>query len=211
MRLENREMQEDYNQVSDEQLAVLAQAGDELAEETLIRKYKTLIRNRSYLYFVAGADAEDVMQEGMIGLFKAIRSYKEDKKASFRTYAELCINRQILTAVKQAARLKYSPLNTSISIDNNSSDKDSDISIADTLHSSLEENPEMILIMKEKMEGLENERRTFFSDLESKVLVEFLQGKNYNEIGKVLGKSPKSIDNAIQRIRKKLEEHLNKS
>ncbi|MHC1722659.1 MAG: RNA polymerase sporulation sigma factor SigH [Aminipila sp.] len=202
-------MQEEYNQLSDEQLVVLAQARDDLAEETLIRKYKSLIKNKSHLYFVAGSDAEDVMQEGMIGLFKAIHSYREGKNASFRTYADLCINRQILSAVKQATRMKYSPLNTSISIDNNSSNENSDLSIADTLHSSLQENPESIIIMKEKMERLENEGKGFFSELESKVLVEFLQGKNYYEIGKQMDKSPKSIDNALQRIRKKLENHLN--
>ncbi|QHI72811.1 RNA polymerase sporulation sigma factor SigH [Aminipila terrae] len=203
-------MQENYNQINDEELATLAQAGDELAEETLIRKYKSVIKNKSHLYFVTGADSEDVMQEGMIGLFKAIRSYREGRNASFRTYAELCINRQILTAVRQATRMKYSPLNTSISIDNKISDENYDVSIADTLYSSLEENPETIIIMKEKMQGLENEGKNFFSELESKVLVEFLQGKNYNDIGKLMNKTPKSIDNAIQRIRKKLENHLNR-
>lgn len=202
-------MQEDYNQLSDEQLVTLAQARDDLAEETLIRKYKTVIKNKSHFYFVSGADAEDVMQEGMIGLFKAIHSYKEGKNATFRTYADLCINRQILSAVKQATRMKYSPLNTSISIDHNGSNENNDLSIADTLYSSLEENPETIIIMKEKMEKLENEGKSFFSELESKVLMEFLQGKNYYEIGKLMDKSPKSIDNAIQRIRKKLENHLN--
>ncbi|QAT43534.1 RNA polymerase sporulation sigma factor SigH [Aminipila luticellarii] len=203
-------MQENYNQTSDEQLAALAQAGDELAEENLIRKYKGAIKNKSRLYFVTGADAEDVMQEGMIGLFKAIRSYREGRNASFRTYAELCINRQILSAVKQAARMKYSPLNTSISIENKFFDESHEISIADTLYSSLQENPETIIIMREKMEGLESEGKSFFSELESKVLVEFLQGKSYNEIGKLMNKSPKSIDNAVQRIRKKLENHLNR-
>jgi len=184
-------MQEDYSQLSDEQLVVLAQNRDDLAEEILIRKYKTVIKNKSHFYFVAGADAEDVMQEGMIGLFKAIHSYKEGKNASFRTYADLCINRQILSAI------------------NNSSNENNDLSLADSLPSNFEENPESIIIMKEKMERLENQRKSFFSDLESKVLVEFLQGKNYYEIGKLMDKSPKSIDNALQRIRKKLENHLN--
>lgn len=203
-------MQEDYSQITDEQLVALAQSRDERAEETLIRRYKKVIKNKSHFYFVVGSDAEDVMQEGMIGLFKAIHSYNELKKASFRTYAELCINRQILSAVKQATRMKYSPLNTSISIDNKISSENNDGSIVDTLSSSLDNDPENILIMKEKMEGLEHEGKNFFSKLESKVLVEFLQGKNYNTIGKMMDKSPKSIDNAIQRIRKKLEEHLMK-
>ncbi|QIB70250.1 RNA polymerase sporulation sigma factor SigH [Aminipila butyrica] len=205
-------MQDECNHIgeelSDEELAALAQAGDQLAEETLIRKYKTVIRGKSRLYFVAGADAEDVIQEGMLGLFKAIRSYRNDRNASFRTYAELCINRQILSAVKQAARMKYSPLNTSISIENRVMDEREDIRLADTLCSGSEADPETILLMKEKMAGLESEGKSLFSQMESRVLVEFLQGKNYSEIGKLLNKPPKSIDNAIQRIRKKLEEHL---
>lgn len=204
-------MHENYKQMSDEQLVELAQGGDEIAEEILIRKYKTLIKYKSHLYFAVGTDSEDLMQEGMIGLFKAIRSYENEKKASFRTYADICINRQILSVVKQSTRMKYSPLNTSISIDNNCFSEDNDISIADVLPSSLNDDPETILIMKEKMQGLESEGKSFFSQLESKVLVEVLRGKNYNEIGKMMDKSPKSIDNAIQRIRKKLEIHLMKA
>ncbi|MFV0517677.1 MAG: RNA polymerase sporulation sigma factor SigH [Aminipila sp.] len=200
-------MLEQYNQISDEELVILAQATDGLAEEVLIRKYKSVIKTKSHLYFVVGADAEDVMQEGMIGLFKAIRSYKTDKGASFRTYAELCINRQILSAVKQAGRMKYFPLNTSISIDD-SFDGDTEGSIVEILTAGLENDPETVLIMKEKMSGLESEGDKLFSQMEKKVLVHFLQGKNYNEISKIIGKSPKSIDNAIQRIRKKLETRL---
>lgn len=202
-------MLEEFNQMKDEELVFLAQGANVQAEEVLIRKYKAVIKAKSRLYFVVGGDVEDIMQEGMIGLLKAIRSYKEGKQASFRTYAELCINRQIISAVKQAGRLKYSPLNTSISIDDSSGNGDTkDVSISDILAAGVENDPENILIMKEKMEGLESEGKDFFSDLESRVLVEFLQGKNYNEIGRLMGKSAKSIDNAIQRIRKKLETHL---
>lgn len=201
-------MQEKYKQIKDEELVALAQASDEFAEETLIRKYKKIIKYKAHLYFVVGADSEDLMQEGMIGLFKAIRSYKSDKNASFRTYAEICINSQIVSAVRQSTRLKNSPLNTSISIDWNGFDDDNDVKILDGLTCGINGDPEAILIMKEKMEGLGIEGKSFFSELESKVLVEILKGKNYNDIGKMMGKTPKSIDNAIQRIRKKLEIHL---
>ncbi|WP_245156688.1 RNA polymerase sporulation sigma factor SigH [Clostridium aminobutyricum] len=198
----------EYRELLDEELVVKAQAGDEAAEEALIRKYKDVIRTKAHLYFMVGADSEDVVQEGMIGLFKAIRSYEQDKAASFRTYADICINRQILSAVKHATRLKYSPLNTSIPLYSDDFNDSSDMSIAEILASGIENDPEAILIMKEKMSFIEKEGRSFFSEMENKVLSEFLQGKNYTEIGQIMGKSPKSIDNAIQRIRKKLEAHL---
>lgn len=201
-------MQLKYKDVLDEELVAKAQAGDDEAEEALIRKYKEVIRTKAHLYFMVGADSEDVVQEGMIGLFKAIRSYEQEKAASFRTYADVCINRQILSAVKHATRLKYSPLNTSVSLYSDDFSNNNDMSIAEWLASGTEDDPEAILIMKEKMALIEKEGKRFFSDMENKVLSEFLQGKTYTEIGQNLGKSSKSIDNAIQRIRKKLEAHL---
>lgn len=201
-------MQLKYKDVLDEELVAKAQAGDDEAEEALIRKYKEVIRTKAHLYFMVGADSEDVVQEGMIGLFKAIRSYEQEKAASFRTYADVCINRQILSAVKHATRLKYSPLNTSVSLYSDDFSNKNDMSIAEWLASGTEDDPEAILIMKEKMALIEKEGKRFFSDMENKVLSEFLQGKTYTEIGQNLGKSSKSIDNAIQRIRKKLEAHL---
>lgn len=201
-------MQLKYKDLLDEELVEKAQYGDDEAEEVLIRKYKEVIRTKAHLYFMVGADSEDVVQEGMIGLFKAIRSYEQEKAASFRTYADVCINRQILSAVKHATRLKYSPLNTSVSLYSDDSSDNNEMSIAEWLASGTEDDPEAILIMKEKMALIEKEGKNFFSDMENKVLSEFLQGKTYTEIGQDLGKSSKSIDNAIQRIRKKLEAHL---
>jgi RNA polymerase sporulation-specific sigma factor len=201
-------MQLDYSDMLDGELVAKAQAGDDGSEEILIRKYKDVIRTKAHLYFMVGADSEDVVQEGMIGLFKAIRSYEDGKAASFRTYADICINRQILSAVKHATRLKYSPLNTSVSLYNDDSNDSGDMSIAEVLSSGAENDPVAILIMKEKMSLIEKEGKSFFSEMENKVLSEFLQGRNYNEIAMIMEKSPKSIDNAIQRIRKKLETHL---
>lgn len=201
-------MQLKYKDLLDEELVEKAQTGDDEAEEALIRKYKEVIRTKAHLYFMVGADSEDVVQEGTIGLFKAIRSYEQEKAASFRTYADVCINRQILSAVKHATRLKYSPLNTSVSLYSDDFSDNNDMSIAEWLASGTEDDPEAILIMKEKMALIEKEGKNFFSDMENKVLSEFLQGKTYTQIGQNLGKSSKSIDNAIQRIRKKLEAHL---
>lgn len=207
-------MQAKYSEMCDADLVSLSQEGDSDAEEALIRKYKGMIRAKSHLYFVMGADAEDVMQEGMIGMFRAIHSYDHEKQATFKTYAEICINRQILSAVKHAARMKYAPLNTSISLntsvstDNRSFGEKLDGTLEDSLTAGIGDDPEAVLIMKEKMEGIENSGKGFFSEMESKVLVEFLQGKTCRQIAINMGKSAKSVDNAIQRARKKLENHL---
>ncbi|MGN0710267.1 MAG: sigma-70 family RNA polymerase sigma factor [Anaerovoracaceae bacterium] len=198
---------EAFSGYSDEKLVALAHAGEEGATELLIRRYKTVIRNKASLYFVAGADADDVVQEGMIGLLKAIRSYDRSRNAKFRTYADLCINSQIYTAMKHAATLKNSPLNNSVSIDNDMNGEDGG-TFAELFSASTEDEPESALIFKEKMKKLEAEKAGFFSEFESRVLMGFLQGKNCAEIGETMDKSAKSIDNALQRIRKKLENHL---
>lgn len=138
-----------YDELTDEQLVGEAQAGSLEAEEYLIRKYKEVVSSRSKLYFIMGADGEDVVQEGMIGLFKAIKSYDCEKDASFHTFAELCINRQIITAIKTASRLKHSPLNTSISLNKPVSEEETDGTLEETLCSDSNSDPEAQLLLKD--------------------------------------------------------------
>lgn len=206
--MQESSIEKEANMLSDEELVVKSRENDEVAVETLIRRYKEVIKIKSQIYYMEGADADDVMQEGMIGLFKAIRSYEPDKEASFKTYADLCITRQIFSAIKQATRMKNSPLNNSVSIDSSMRDTEGESTFAEMFSASTEDEPESALIFKEKMERLGDNGGELFSEMESRVLVEFLQGHDYNEIGRNMQKSPKSIDNALQRIRKKLENHL---
>lgn len=188
-------MDSKYREFADEKLAELAQNGDSTAEETLIRRYMDDVREKRHLYFIAGADSEDVIQEGMIGLFKAIQSFRPDKGAIFKTYANVCINRQIISAIRAAARLKHEPLNSSISL--NSSDN------LDYLMDQLEYYPEDTFVTQKIDELLLEEGKRIFSSFEQQVLKEYMAGLKYAAIGEKLGKSAKSIDNAMQRIRKK--------
>jgi RNA polymerase sporulation-specific sigma factor len=193
---------------TDEELALLAQGGNEDASEYLIRKYKDEVRGKCHLYFMMGADNDDIIQEGMIGLFKAIMSYDRTREAAFKTFAELCVNRQIITAVKRAGRQKHSPLNTSVSIHNPLDGNESGKSIADTLRDKDDLNPEELLLLKEEMDYLEVNGREIFSDLELKVWNEYRQGRSYTQIAENIGRNAKAIDNAIQRMRKKVEQRL---
>ena len=195
---------------SEEELVRRAQCGDVYAEEHLIRKYKELVKSRAHHYYMVGADRDDIVQEGMIGIFKAIRDYDDTKLASFRTFAELCITRQIITAIKRAARLKHGPLNTYISFSKPDSSKDSAKSIEDTLSSSSDTDPESLLLLKEEIDYIEMNGKRIFSSFELAVWSLYLQGRTYLEIANETKKAPKSIDNAIQRIKKKLELHLKK-
>ncbi len=188
----------------------MAQTGDAYAEEFLIWKYKELVKNRAHLYFIAGADRDDIIQEGMIGIFKAIRDFDERRQASFRTFAEICITRQIITAIKRATRLKHGPLNTYISLSKSVSEEDPQKTLGETLASSSDTDPESLLLLKEEIAYIEANGSDIFSALEWKVWTGYLQGKNYIEIAEETGKTPKSVDNAIQRIKKKLELYLSK-
>ena len=182
----------------------MAREGSETAEEILIEKYKGLVRAKAKAYFIAGAEAEDVVQEGMIGLMKAVRSFDADREASFKTYAGTCINNQILKAIRKAEREKNQPLNDAISLDNRLREKDDDLTIGDIIKGSMFDEPEEKVIYEDTLERLGNISRQIFSPLESKVLRAKIAGKNYQEIAEELGKSPKTIDNALQRIRKKI-------
>lgn len=193
---------------SEEELVGLAQKGNEEAEEYLIRKYKDLIRTKARLYFMMGADHDDIMQEGMIGIFKAIKSYDPTKQASFHTFADLCINRQIITAIKQAARMKHSPLNTSVSLSRPVSAEPQAITLAEVLPTDSDSDPESLLLLKEVLDYLEGSEQGSFSNFEHTVWKEHLQGKSYAEIAQNLGKSAKSIDNAIQRTKRKIALYL---
>lgn len=201
-------MDRNYAEMPDEKLVVLAQDGDETAEEYLIRKYKDVVRSKAHLYFMVGADSEDIVQEGMIGIFKAIRGYNKSKQASFHTFAEICINRQIITAIKRATRLKHSPLNTSVSLSRPLSDAEPDTTLEETLSSDSNTDPEALFLLKEDMDYIEGNGAEIFSDLELTVWNEYLKGKTYLQIAEITGRPPKAIDNAIQRTKRKLELYL---
>ena len=194
--------------MTDEVLAGLAQAGDREAEDILIRRYVEMIRGKAHLYFIVGADSEDVIQEGMIGLFKAIHDYSGNREATFKTFAELCINRQILTAVKTASRLKHQPLNDSVSL-STPVDETGGGTLEESLGGDMASNPEAVFMENTLSSLLTDENSTLFSSMERRVLKEYLAGKKYPDIAKLLGKSYKAVDNAMQRIRKKINEYVN--
>ena len=201
-------MSKNYKLMTDEVLAGLAQAGDREAEDILIRRYVEMIRGKAHLYFIVGADSEDVIQEGMIGLFKAIHDYSGNREATFKTFAELCINRQILTAVKTASRRKHQPLNDSVSL-STPVDETGGGTLEESLGGDMASNPEAVFMENTLSLLLTDENSTLFSSMERRVLKEYLAGKKYPEIAKLLGKSYKTIDNAMQRIRKKINEYVN--
>ena len=201
-------MSKNYRLMTYEVLAGLAQAGDREAEDILIRRYVEMIRGKAHLYFIVGADSEDVIQEGMIGLFKAIHDYSGNREATFKTFAELCINRQILTAVKTASRLKHQPLNDSVSL-STPVDETGGGTLEESLGGDMASNPEAVFMENTLSLLLTDENSTLFSSMERRVLKEYLAGKKYPEIAKLLGKSYKTIDNAMQRIRKKINEYVN--
>ena len=190
--------------LTDEQLVLIAREGSETAEEILIEKYKGLVRARAKAYFIAGAEAEDVVQEGMIGLMKAIRSFDPDREAGFRTYAGTCISNQIIKAIRKAEREKNQPLNDAISLSNHLGEGEESLTVGDILKASMFDEPEEQVIYEETLDRLGRLSLQIFSPLESQVMRKKIAGKNYQEIAEELGKSPKTIDNALQRIRKKI-------
>lgn len=196
--------------LTDEQLVRMAQEGSETAEEILIEKYKGLVKNKAKTYYITGADSEDVVQEGMIGLFKAIRSFDADKQAAFKTFADTCVNSQILSAIKKANRKRHRPLNESVSLNKEVDDEKQDISVGDILQASMDNDPEALLLLQEVVDYLKAYDSGLFSKFEREVWVEKLKGRNYLEIAEQLGRSPKSVDNAIQRIKKKIVAYLEK-
>lgn len=194
----------DYEILSDAELVELAQKNDFDAMETLIERYKNFVRSKGRTYFLIGADKEDIIQEGMIGLFKAVRDYDSSKQAQFRSFAELCVTRQIITAIKSATRQKHIPLNTYISLSRPVYDDESEKTLLDLI--SLEHilDPEQILINQETLLITEQRINNVLSSFEKCVLDLYINGKSYHDIAEILDKKSKSIDNAIQRIKKKI-------
>jgi RNA polymerase sporulation-specific sigma factor len=197
-----------YSDMADEEIVELAQQGEQIAVEYLVDKYKNFVRAKARSYFLIGADKEDIIQEGMIGLFKAIRDYKLDKLTSFRAFAELCITRQIITAIKTATRQKHIPLNSYVSLNKPVYDEESDRTLIDILSTTKITNPEEIIISREEFIFIEKKMGEILSSLEWKVLMAYLEGKSYQEIAVELKRHVKSIDNALQRVKRKLEKYL---
>jgi len=197
-----------YAEMPDEDIVDLAQQGEQFAVEFLVDKYKNFVRAKARSYFLIGADKEDIIQEGMIGLFKAIRDYKLDKLTSFRAFAELCITRQIITAIKTATRQKHIPLNSYVSLNKPVYDEESDRTLIDILSTTRITNPEEIIISREEFVFIEKKMGEILSSLEWKVLMAYLEGKAYQEIAVDLKRHVKSVDNALQRVKRKLEKYL---
>ena len=191
--------------MEDEEIALLAQQGDEEASAYLLNKYKNFVRSKAHSYFLVGADHEDIVQEGMIGLFKAIRDFRPDKLASFHAFAEICITRQIITAIKTATRQKHIPLNSYISLNKPIYEDESERTLMDVITGSRALDPEELLIGQESMSRIENRIDEVLSPLERRVLDAYLDGKSYQEIAEAEGRHVKSIDNALQRVKRKLE------
>jgi len=199
---------DEYEAMMDEELVEIARGGSDLAQEFLITKYKNFVRAKARSYFLIGADREDIIQEGMIGLYKAIRDFRREKLSSFRAFAELCITRQIITAIKTATRQKHIPLNSYVSLNKPIYDEDSDRTLLDVLKGSEITNPEDLIISREEFTVIEHKMGEILSDLEWRVLMAYLDGKSYQEIADELGRHVQSIDNALQRVKRKLERFL---
>ena len=195
----------DFENMPDEAIVKLAQEADGAALEYLLNKYKNFVRTKARSYFLIGADHEDIVQEGMIGLYKAIRDYREEKLKSFRAFAELCITRQIITAIKTATRQKHIPLNSYVSLNRPIYDEESDRTLMDVITEGRSADPEELLIGQESYVSIESQIDEALSPLERRVLAAYLDGKSYQEIAVMLGRHVKSIDNALQRVKHKLE------
>ena len=193
-----------FLEMTDEEIALLAQKPDGAALEYLLNKYKNFVRSRARSYFLIGADHEDIVQEGMIGLYKAIRDFRTDKLASFRAFAELCVTRQIITAIKTATRQKHIPLNSYVSLNKPIYDDEHDRTLLDVISEEIQSNPEELLISQEDLTLIEGRIGEMLSPLEKQVLLRYLDGKSYQEISDELGRHVKSIDNALQRIKRKM-------
>lgn len=197
-----------YDYISDEELVDMVKDGNSESLEYLIHKYKNFVRAKARSYFLIGADREDIVQEGMIGLFKAIRDFRGDKLTSFKAFAELCITRQIITAIKTATRQKHIPLNSYVSLDKPIYDEDSDRTLLDVICGNRVTDPEELIINQEKFDDIEDKMAQILSDLERQVLALYLDGRSYQEIAIDLDRHVKSIDNALQRVKRKLEKYL---
>lgn len=204
-----RDILSSFESLTDEEIVLDAKENNNTAAlEFLINKYRNFVRAKARSYFLIGADREDIIQEGMIGLYKAIRDFRNDKLSSFRAFAELCVTRQIITAIKTATRQKHIPLNSYVSLNKPIYDEDSDRTLLDVLSGSKISDPEELVISQEEFIDIEEKMGEILSDLEWKVLMSYLDGKSYQEIAGDLDRHVKSIDNALQRVKRKLERYL---
>lgn len=200
----------EFKDKSDEEVVSEAQKGNNRAQEYLITKYENFVKSKAKSYFLIGADKEDIYQEGMIGFYKAIRDFKPDKFTSFKAFAEICVTRQIITAIKTATRQKHIPLNTYVSLNKPIYEDESDRTLIDVLSSVAISDPEELIISQEQLKFIEEEIGKVLSELELEVLTSYLDGKSYQEIASDLDRHEKSIDNALQRVKRKLEKCLNR-
>ena len=198
-----------FTDMSDEDIVKLANVENNvLAQEYLLHKYRNFVRGKAKSYFLIGAEREDIIQEGMIGLYKAIRDYRQDKQTSFRSFAELCVTRQIITAIKTATRQKHIPLNSYVSLNKPIYEQDSDRTLLDVISSGTKVvNPEEMIIRREEFIDIKNKMNTILSDLEWEVFMNYLDGKSYQETARELHRHIKSIDNALQRVKRKVEKY----
>jgi len=197
-----------FDGMQDEEIVEVARTGSVEAQEYLINKYKGFVKAKARSYFLIGADREDIIQEGMIGLYKAIRDFRSDKLTSFKAFAELCITRQIITAIKTATRQKHIPLNSYVSLNRPIYDEDSDRTLLDIMPSDQVLDPEEVVISAEEIGRMEEQITEILSELEWQVLNCYLDGKSYVEIADELQRHVKSVDNALQRVKRKLERYM---
>ncbi len=204
-----RTAQKTQRELEDLQLVLRARNGDDSARDLLIQRYTGFVRMKASSYFLAGGDGEDLVQEGLIGLCKAMRDFRPDKETSFRSFAELCVTRQIITAIKTATRFKHSPLNTYVSFSHTPAgqDPDSDVTLGDALPGSHVEEPSVVVISSEELQSLVFCLGTGLSRLEADALRLYLEGSSYEDMADELGCDTKTIDNALQRVKRKILQH----
>ena len=198
----------DNSQQDEYDIVLKASKGDKIALEYIIKKYKNFVKAKAKSYFLIGADKEDIIQEGMIGLYKAVRDFDASKTNSFKGFSDICITRQIITAIKTATRQKHIPLNSYISLNKPVYDEESERTLLDIIATSIVTDPEELIISKEELKHIESKMNELLSDLELQVVEYYLNGKSYQYIADKLKRDVKSIDNALQRVKRKLEKHL---
>lgn len=202
-------MEQEYSHVSDEELIDRLRGGEARITDYIMEKYKNLVRSKAKSMYILGGDNEDLIQEGMIGLYKAIRDYDCGRDASFYTFADLCISRQMYTAVQASQRQKHRPLNTYVSLYGDRSREDSEeLELAEALPPDQDQNPETLFIDRERVEYLEGQIDKELSSFEKQVLDLYLTGMSYSQIARVLGREEKSTDNALQRLKGKIKKML---
>lgn len=204
----SKEIASEFEGKLEEEIVIEAKNGNVRAQEYVISKYEGFVKAKSKSYFLIGADKEDIYQEGMIGLYKAIRDFNYEKSTTFKAFAELCITRQIITAIKTATRQKHIPLNSYISLNKPVYDEESERTLLDIIATSIVTDPEELIISKEELKHIESKMNELLSDLELQVVEYYLNGKSYQYIADKLKRDVKSIDNALQRVKRKLEKHL---